>query len=84
VAASGGGGATWLGGENASGVERAAGGRAGGQVVRVGRRGAAGGQGDRRCVGGGRRSSETEREGREKDDEDLSIIFQKCKRFTVK
>jgi hypothetical protein len=35
-------------------------------------------------VGGGRRSSETEREGREEDDEDLSIIFQKCKGFTVK
>jgi hypothetical protein len=39
VAASGSGGATWLGGENASGVGRAAGGRAGSQVVRVGRRG---------------------------------------------
>jgi hypothetical protein len=37
MAASGGGGATWLDGENASGVGRAAGGRAGGQVVRVGR-----------------------------------------------
>jgi hypothetical protein len=39
VAASDGGGATWLGGENASGVGQAAGGQAGGQVVRVGRRG---------------------------------------------
>jgi hypothetical protein len=39
LAASGDGGATWLDGENASGVGRAAGGRAGGQVVRVGRRG---------------------------------------------
>jgi hypothetical protein len=38
VAALGGGGATWLGGENTSGVGRAAGGRARGQVVRVGRR----------------------------------------------
>jgi hypothetical protein len=84
VAASGGGGATWLGGENASGVGRAAGGRAGSQVVRVGRQGAAGGQGDCRRGGGGRRSSETEREGREEDDEDLSVIFQQCKGFTVK
>jgi hypothetical protein len=39
VVASGCDGATWLGGENASGVGRAASGRAGGQVVRVGRRG---------------------------------------------
>jgi hypothetical protein len=39
MAASGSGGATWLGGENARGVGRAAGERAGGQVVRVGRRG---------------------------------------------
>jgi hypothetical protein len=39
VAASGGGCAMWLGGEHASGVGRAAGGRAGGQVVRLGRRG---------------------------------------------
>jgi hypothetical protein len=37
--ASGGGGAMWLDGENASRVGRAAGERAGGQVVRVGRRG---------------------------------------------
>jgi hypothetical protein len=37
VAASDGGGATWLGGENTSGVGRVVGGRAGGQVVRVGR-----------------------------------------------
>jgi hypothetical protein len=39
VAASGSGGATWLGEENASGVGRAAGGRAGGQVVWLGQRG---------------------------------------------
>jgi hypothetical protein len=69
---------------NASGVGRAAGGRAGGQVVRVGQRGEASGQVDCRCGGGGRRSSETEREGRAKDDEDLSIIFQKSKGFIVK
>jgi hypothetical protein len=77
VAASGYGGATWLSGENASGVGQAAGGRAGGQVMRVGWRGGSWRPVDRRRGGGGRRSSETEREGREEDDEDLSVIFQK-------
>jgi hypothetical protein len=48
-----------------------------GQVVRLGWRGAAGSPGDHRRAGGGRRSSETEKEGREEDDGDLFAIFQK-------
>jgi hypothetical protein len=45
---------------------------------------AAGGERDRRRRGGMRCSSETEREGREEDDEDFSEIFQKNKGCTIK
>jgi hypothetical protein len=68
--------------QQGSGERRA--GEVEGQVVWVERRGAAGSTGDRRRGGSGRRSSETEREGREEDDGDLFTIFQKFKGFTVK
>jgi hypothetical protein len=58
-----------------------------GQVVGLERRGAAGSVGARwrRDAGGGaEQQRETEREGREEDDEDFSIIFQKSKGCTVK
>jgi hypothetical protein len=58
-----------------------------GQVVGLEWRGAAGSAGAcRRGVAGGgaEQQREIERKGREEDDEDLSIIFQKSKGCTVK
>jgi hypothetical protein len=53
-------------------------------VVRVGQRGGSWRLGRSPAWGSGRRNSETEREGREEDDEDLCKIFQKGKGFTLK
>jgi hypothetical protein len=57
-----------------------------GQVVDLERRGAAVSAGAcRRGAAGGEaeQQRETEREGREEDDEDLSVFFQKSKGYTV-
>jgi hypothetical protein len=79
VAAAGDGGMTWQGGEKPAGVGRAGG---PGGAVRVARDSWQPGRSPAR--GGGRCSRATEREGREEDDRDLFVIFQKFKGFTVK
>jgi hypothetical protein len=58
-----------------------------GQVVGLERRGAAVSARARRrgaAVGGAEQQRKTEREGREEDDEDPSVIFRKSKECTVK
>jgi hypothetical protein len=81
---SGDGGTMWKGGEKPTGVERAAGGPAGGPggAVRAARGSWQPGRSPAR--GGGRHNRATEREGREEDDGDLFAIFQKFKGFTMK
>jgi hypothetical protein len=87
VAASGDGDTTWRGGEKTAGSGERRPGELEGHVVGLERRGAAGSAGARRrgAAGGGvEQQRETEREGREEDDEALSVIFLKSKGCTVK
>jgi hypothetical protein len=64
----------------ASGVGRAAGGRAGGQVAQEERRGGSWQSGETPAMGGGRRCREIERGKQEEEDEDLFINFCKSSR----
>jgi hypothetical protein len=81
---SGGGGATWRGGEKPPEARQAVGEGAGGHVAR---RGAARGQlglGKRPAMAAGSRAWAEQGEGLEVEDKDLSEIFQKCRDFIVK
>jgi hypothetical protein len=87
VAAAGDGGTTWRGGEKLAGSSEWRPGALEGQVVWLKWRGANGSAGARRqgaASGEAEQQRETEREGREEDDEDFSVIFQKSKGCTVK
>jgi hypothetical protein len=77
----------WWGGEKPAGSGEQRPGALEGQVLGLKRRGANGSAGARRrgAMGGGvEQQRETEREGREEDDKDFSIIFQKSKGCTIK
>jgi hypothetical protein len=87
MAALGDGGTMWRGGEKPAEFGRAAGGELEGQVVGLEQQGASGSSGahwQRAAGGGAEQQRETKRKGREEDDADPSVIFQKNKECTVK